>query len=404
MAIQGADSTHDEGPLQAIPLTRPDLPTFDDIKAPVQQFLESKTIAYPGPCVEQFEREAGANVGAHAVSVSSASMGLLFTLQAFGLKAGQRVILPGFTFTATAQAIRYAGGVPSFVEVEEDLTVSPSDLESLLSRYDDIAAVVPVHLHGQPCRVAEIQQVVDAAAGRCGRPIPVIYDAADAFGASVDGRMVGTFGNAEVFSLSTSQALSSIEGGLVTSHHVGLVQRIRKMRNYGLDDGKRTYWPGLNGRLSEVHAIFGLASLHNLSERLAQRQRKARAYAEQIERMTSFRVAARWESSAPTFRDFTIIVPQPLKYRRDQVVELLTAHGVEARTPCFPPVHQQPYFRNLADRPLPVTEDLSLRVVTIPFFTTMTGDEMEYVIAALAAAEAGVTRERVLSSPSEVAR
>lgn len=195
---------------KSIPLTRPDHPPFEDINGSMRQIFESGNLQNFGMYVRRFEEEASAHVGADVVAISSATMGLLFALQALGLKPGQRVNLPSFTSAETAQAIRYAGGVPTFAEIEPDLTLSPTDLEMLLHRHDDVAAVVPVHLHGLPCNADEIHDVVNEAASRHSWPIAVVYDSAHAFGSSVHGKPVGVFGTAEVFSFSESTPLVSI--------------------------------------------------------------------------------------------------------------------------------------------------------------------------------------------------
>lgn len=375
-----------------VPFWRPDLPSFEDIAEPLRSVFEDGGRCETGAYVDQFEEAASAYLGTHVVTVSSGTIGLLFTLQAFGLKPGQRVILPSFTSMATAQAIRYAGGVPTFAEIGDDLTLSPADLEMLLDRHDDVAAVMPVHMHGLPCRVDEIRAAVDTAALRIGRSISVIYDAAHAFGSSSNGRTVGAFGSAEVFSLSGSKVLVSGEGGLVSGRHVGLIQRLRKMRNNGIDAGHRAYWPGLSSRMSELHAIVGLANLKRLPERMAERQQKAHTYGSLIEQATSFRLAAWPTTTVHAFKDFTVLVPPDLRDRRDRIVEHLAERGVEARACYYPPIHQQPHFRAYADRPLPRTEDLSRRVIALPFFTSMTAPDMEYVVATLVQAERAATR------------
>jgi dTDP-4-amino-4,6-dideoxygalactose transaminase len=390
IAAPGGIAPSAEGVTTHVPLIKPDLPAFEEVEDAFREVLASGRITNFGKYVSQFEAESEAFLGAPVATVSSGTMGLLFTLQAMGLRPGQRVILPSFTFMATAQAVRYAGGVPVFAEVEDDLTLSPTDLEALLARHEDVAAVIPVHMYGLPARANEIQAVVDAAAARRGEPITVLYDGAHAFGASRGGQRVGGFGTAEVFSLSVTKVLVSVEGGMVASHDPELIGRIRKMRNYGIEANYDTHWPGLNGKMSEFHAIVGVHNLRRLPQLLAERQRKARAYADRIERASAFRLTAWPEDAVHTFKDFTVVVPPHLKAYRDAIIAALGARGVETRAYFYPPVHEQRYFRQFADRPLPVTEDLSRRVITLPFYTSMTEAEMDYVSDALRAAEQGL--------------
>src|SRR5437762_5612429 len=202
--------------ITAVPLIKADLPSLELLEAPLREILASGQITNFGKYVTAFERRAGEYLGSRVATTSSGTMALIFALQALGLGERKKAILPSFTFVATAQAVQYAGGVPLFAEVRDDLTLDPADLEKLLEKHQDVAVVIGVHTYGLPCQVDEIQRIVDEAARKRGRRIALVYDAAHAFGSAVDGRRVGTFGDAEVFSLSVTKALVSVEGGLVS--------------------------------------------------------------------------------------------------------------------------------------------------------------------------------------------
>jgi dTDP-4-amino-4,6-dideoxygalactose transaminase len=374
-------------PQVTVPLLKADLPPIESIESSLREALGSGRITNFGKHVVDFEQEAAAFLGTQVASVSSGTMGLIFVLQALGLTQGKKVILPSFTFMATAQAVVYAGGVPVFAEVEDDLTISPSDLEELLDRHNDVAIVIGVHNYGLPCRVDEIQAAVEAASRKQARPIALMYDAAHAFGSSIDGRRVGSFGDAEVFSLSVTKALVSVEGGMVASRNPKLIERIRKMRNYGIEDNYNAHYPGLNGKMSEFHAIVGLYNLRRLDEYIAARQASARYYLDRVRSLTSFELLPWPGGVVHTFKDFTVLTPESLNGRRDQAIAFLKERGVETRAYFYPPVHEQCFFERFADRALPRTEALSRRVITLPFFTTITEAEMNYVVDALAEAE-----------------
>jgi dTDP-4-amino-4,6-dideoxygalactose transaminase len=247
--------------------------------------------------------------------------------------------------------------------------------------------IIPVHMYGLPCQVDRIQAIADDWAKRTGRPLPVIYDAAHAFGSSVNGRKVGGFGTAEVFSLSVTKVLVTVEGGLVTSRDPELIRRLKKMRNYGIEENYEAFWPGLNGKMSEFHAIIGNYNLRRIEQLLAERQRKARYYFQGIRKDTGFTQVPCPEWVIHTFKDLTIMLPPALRARRHELVAFLKERGIETRAYFYPPVHEQRYFQKYADRPLPVTEALSRRVLTLPFYTSMSEADMDYVIGALAEAE-----------------
>jgi len=360
---------------------------LEAIQESLREILGNGRITNFGRFVREFEQKAGSYLGAHVATLSSGSQGLIFALQALGLAPGEKVILPSFTFMATAQAVLYAGGIPVFAEVEDDLTLSPVDLENLLARHNDAAIAIGVHMYGLPCRVDRIQQVIDDANQVRRRPVSLLYDAAHAFGSVVNGRRVGTFGAAEVFSLSVTKALVSVEGGIVSSADRALIERIKKMRNYGIEANYNAHFPGLNGKMSEFHAVIGLYNLERLDDYMAMRQISARYYIYEVESRTGFRTFPWPQGVTHTFKDFTVMVPDSLEGRRDRVIEFLKGQGVETRAYFHPPVHEQSFFRKYADRPLTRTEALSRRVITLPFYTTISESEMDYVVGALAEAE-----------------
>jgi dTDP-4-amino-4,6-dideoxygalactose transaminase len=371
-----------------IPLIKPDLPTIEDVRAPFEEILGNGKITNFGKYMSQFEAETGAYLGTQTTAVSSGTAGLVFTLAALGLERGQKVILPSFTFMATAQAILYAGGVPIFAEIEDDLTISANDLDRVLEQHPDTAAVIAVHMYGLPVRVREIEAAVARASKLRGRKIALIFDAAHAFGSSVDGEKVGGFGDAEVFSLSVTKVLVSVEGGLVSSHDADLLQKIRCMRNYGVLSNYDAHFPGLNGKMSEFHAVVGLHNLRRLDSLLTARQERAKCFRRKIESRTAFRVTSWPEGVVHTFKDFTVLMPESVEVGyRDQIMRFVADRGVETRAYFYPPVHEQAYFAAYATRLLPQTERLSRRVITLPFFTTITEEEMDYIVSTLHEAE-----------------
>jgi dTDP-4-amino-4,6-dideoxygalactose transaminase len=371
----------------AVPLIRPDLPSLDAITDQLREVLDVGKVTNFGKYVAEFECRIQEYLDSSVSTTSSGTQGLIFVLQALGLDRGQKVILPSFTFMATAQAVLFAGGIPVFAEIEDDLTISPSDLEQVLAKHNDVAAVIGVHTYGLPCGVDALKQVVEQASRKRGRRIALIYDAAHAFGSSLNGRRVGAFGDAEVFSLSVTKALVSVEGGLVSSRNPKLMERIRKMRNYGIEENYNAHYPGLNGKMSEFHAIIGLYNLRRLDEYMAARQRSARYFLDRIQSSTTFEVLPWPEGVVHTFKDFTVLTPESLQGRRDEVISLLKEQGVETRAYFCPPVHEQCFFQKFADRPLPRTEAMSRRVITLPFYTTITESEMDFVVDALVGAE-----------------
>src|SRR2546426_6393196 len=135
-----------------IPLIKPDLPAFEVVEGPFREILANGKITNFSKYVGQFEKDAADYLGVHTVTVSSGTMAMILTLQALGLRKGQKVVLPSFTFMATGQSVLYAGGVPVFAEVSDDLTLCAEDLERLLAKHEDVFGVIPVHMYGLPAQ------------------------------------------------------------------------------------------------------------------------------------------------------------------------------------------------------------------------------------------------------------
>lgn len=371
-----------------VPLIKPDLPLLDDIRAPFEEILGTGKVTNFGKYVREFEAEAGAYLGTPTVALSSGTTGLVFALAALDLQRGDQVVIPSFTFSATAQAVLYAGGIPLFAEIAHDFNIALDDVARLLAENPDVGAVVAVHMYGLPARARELEEIVAAASRRRGRKIALIFDAAHAFGSAIDGERVGGFGDAEVFSLSVTKLLVTAEGGMISSKDPEVIRRVRSMRNYGIGADYNAEFPGLNGKMSEFHAVLGLYNLRRLDTLLAERQEKARRYRSAVESTTRFR-ATHWPQGAVhTFKDFTIVVPDGAAgAARDAVMRDLGEAGIETRAYFYPPVHEQSYFRQYATRALPKTESLSRRVITLPFFTTITDNEIDYIVEALQVAD-----------------
>lgn len=369
-----------------VPLITADLPDLDAVAPAFREMLASGRVTNFGPYLTRFEAAIGEYLGAEAVCLSSGTAGLILTLQALGVPRGSRVAIPSFSFVATAQAVLYAGCTPAFVEVGEDGNVDLDDFARVLHEGPDVRAAVLVHMYGLPVDADAVDRIVTAAA-RGGATIPVVYDAAHAFGSARAGRRVGSAGAAEVFSTSVTKVMTSVEGGVVATTRPGLADQLKRMRNYGIHSQYNARYPGLNAKMSEMHAAVGLANLARLDELMAARMRRAAFYARQVADQARSRVMLAPDDVVSTYKDFTVTVPADLAPHRDAIIADLAERGIETRAYFHPPIHEQDYFRPFIDRPLPATERLSRRVITLPFSSTISDEDMAWVAAALGDAE-----------------
>ncbi len=369
-----------------IPLVKPDLPLYAEIAPMLEDAISSGRLTNFGRYSAQFEALVSERLGSgcYAVSVSSGTVALILTLQALGVGPGSEVILPSYTFTATAQALLYLGAIPVFAEVRADLTICPDDLAKILERTPSVVAVVGVHVHGVVCDIEAIAAVVRQAESKAGQKIALIFDAAHAFGAERNGIKAGNFGDAEVFSLSVTKVLVCGEGGLITTKNAALIEKLRTMRNYGVASAYNATEMGLNGKFSELHAAIGCINITRLDSVLVQRQHKAARYrallAKQVPGISFSPLPA---TVFPTWKDFNIFLHADQALRRTEIVARLQVQGVETRAYFSPPVHRQTHFRRYTTRALPVTDDASARVLTLPFFTSICDEQVNQVVQAL---------------------
>ncbi len=363
-----------------VPLVKPDLPTLSEVASSLEEMLATGKVTNFGQYNQTLEQEAAAYIGdVSTATVSSGTTGLILTLAALQLSPGAKVIVPSFTFIATVQAILAAGAIPIFADIDPaTLNISVAEVERLLDTHE-VEAVLAVHLFGLPAPAPELAKVINDFSRRQGRKIWLIFDAAHAFGATIDGSRVGSFGDAEVFSFSVTKALAGIEGGMISTRHPMIIDRVRAMRNYGIRENYNAEFSGLNGKMSELHATIGLFNLRRLESMLHTRSETSTAYRREIEK-TRFQMAQTPQPGIRhTYKDFVILAP----HDRDAIRLRLAAADIETRAYFDPPVHQQSYFQKFITHPLPHTERRAREVISLPFFTTITMRQIDEITAIL---------------------
>lgn len=360
-AVLGGDALFPKG----LPLTRVLVPEREELARRFDDVLTSGQLT-DGRTVREFEEAAAERLEVpYVVAVSNCTSGLMLVLQASGVYGGA-VAMPGFTFAATAHAAHWAGATPVFAEIDPDtLTLDPGDAARLL-RETGASALMATHVYGTPCRVEDLAKVADEAR------IPLVYDAAHAFGSRRAGRPIGGFGTAEVFSLSPTKVVVAGEGGVIATRDEELANVCRLGRGYGNPGDYDCVFPGLNARMSELHAALALVSLRGLSERVETRTRLAGVFADAIRGVPGLRLPALAEGDVSTWKDLTLIVDSAA-FGLDvpALARALGAEGIDSRRYFHPAVHEQQAYAHLLKRPLPITEDVSARVLTLPLWSHM---------------------------------
>jgi perosamine synthetase len=367
-----------------IPLSAPDI-TEAEIDA-VAAVLRTPQLSL-GPKLAKFESVFARFVGVpHAVGVSSGTAGLHLALLALGVGAGDEVIVPSFTFIAAANAIRYVGATPVFVDVDAvTLNMTPKGVERALS--PRTRAIMVVHTFGVPADIVELCAIARQ------HQLLVIEDACEALGAEVHGQRVGSFGDAGVFAFYPNKQITTGEGGVVVAGDAAVMARIRALSNQGrtLSDGwfQHTLL-GYNYRLSEIACTLGIGQVARLPEILARREHIARTYTRLL--------AGRPELTVPpvdlpnkVISWFVYVVRLGAAFRaadRDAIVQRLHDAGIGVGR-YFAPIHLQPAYAGFNHTPLPVTEAEAARTIALPFFNRLSKPQMVEVVDTLIAAMEG---------------
>jgi dTDP-4-amino-4,6-dideoxygalactose transaminase len=349
-----------------IPAARPLI--GDEERAAVDRVMLSGMLAQ-GPEVAAFEQEFSDLVdGRHSVAVNSGTSGLHLALLALGIGAGDEVIVPSFTFAATANAVHLAGATAVFADIEPDyFSLEASAVEAAIT--PRTKAIMPVHLYGHPADL----NALTAIAERHG--LLLVEDAAQAHAATVDGRPVGAWGDTGIFSFYPTKNMMSGEGGMVTTASDVVARRLRLLRNQGMEKRYANEIFGFNNRMTDLHAAIGRVQLTRLAGWTTQRQANAAFLSENLEGVTTPPTAP-WATHV--FHQYTIRV---VGHDRDRFAEELAARGVGTGVYYPTPVHRLPSFGLELD--LPATEFAANQVLSLPVYPSLTEDELETIVTAV---------------------
>ncbi len=342
-----------------------------EIDAELAGVLES-THFILGPNVQAFEQEAAEYLGVkHAIGCASGTDALHLALRAAGIGPGDEVITPAFTFIATAEAIRYVGATPVFVDIRPDtFNLDADQVAAAIS--ERTRALLPVHLFGQPADMPALMALAEK------HDLKVIEDCAQSFGADIDGRMTGGIGLAGCHSFFPSKNLGAYgDGGMVTTNDDALAEHLRSLRNHGSKVRYHHDEIGYNSRLDEMQAAILRVKLRHIDEFNQGRRRAAHAYSEALKDVVTPPV----EDGLGThvYHQYTL-----LSERRDDIQKALQAADIACAIYYPIPLHQQKVFADeCAGLSLPVTEDVSRRCLSLPIFPELADAQIETIVSTI---------------------
>jgi perosamine synthetase len=381
-----------------IPLSRPDIGDLEVDS--VTRVLRSGNLSL-GPRVSEFEEEFANYVGTrYAVATNSGTSALHLCVKALGIGQEDEVLTTSFSFVASANCLLYERALPMFVDIHPaTLNIDPSAIrETLTSEYAwapdksrlvnrrsgrTLKAILPVHVFGMPCEMVPILEIAREFNLR------VLEDACEALGSRYRGQLAGTFGDAAAFAFYPNKQMTTAEGGMIVTNDARVATICRSLRNQGRDEHStwlRHIALGYNYRLSDLHCALGLAQLKRIDWLLSARARVAAEYSCALAQVPGITLPA--ESFESKRGWFVYVVqlqgPSPM-LRRDRLIAGLRGRGIACQA-YFPPIHSQPYFKQVAlsrTPSLPETDMAAQRCVALPFFPAMTSEQIAAVSEAM---------------------
>jgi perosamine synthetase len=339
----------------------------------VNDCLDSGWISSIGNYLARFEEGFARFCGVkHAIATNNGTTALHLALVALGVGPGDEVIVPTLSYIATANAVRYCGATPVFIDCDEEtLNIDVLAIESKMT--PRTRAIIPVHLYGHPVDMDPILELADK------NNVCVVEDAAEAHGAKYKGRMVGSIGTCATFSFYGNKILTTGEGGMVTTNDDLLAAKLRLYRGQGMDPNHRYWHPviGYNYRMTNIAAAIGCAQLERVDEVLTSRKRLASWYSSGLAQIPGLVLPVQKDYAEHVYWMYTVLLPEHLAEKRDLVCEILDSHGVETR-PIFYPMHVLPPYEEDAMR-YPKATSCAARGFNLPTYEALTQDEVGYI-------------------------
>jgi dTDP-4-amino-4,6-dideoxygalactose transaminase len=369
--------------VNALPFIPPAKPVIgeEEIEAAVRVLRGGMVVQ--GPEVAAFEEEFGALVaGRHCVAVNSGTSALLLPLVALGIGAGDEVIVPSFTFAATANAVRLTGATPVFADIDaRTFCLDPASVAALIG--PRTAAIMPVHLYGHPADMDALGELATRYS------LAMVEDAAQAHGAALNGTPVGAFSEASAFSFYPTKNMHSLEGGMVATPDAELARKVRLLRNQGMEQRYANEVVGYNMRMTDVAAAIGREQLKKLPGWNERRRTNAAKLNAGIDSAGPHADAASSGVRTPSVADgathvyhqYTVRVPGG---RRDALQAFLTAQGIGSAVYYPTPVHRLPPFTSFADgAALPETNTAAAEVLSLPVHPSLSDADLDRIAAAV---------------------
>jgi len=355
-------------------VTQPLLPPLEEFIPYLQQIWDSKLLTNNGPFHQQFERALCDYLGVkHVALLTSGTVALITALQA--LRITGEVITTPYSFVATAHSLLWNGIKPVFVDIDPvTLNMDPARIEAAIT--PQTTAIMPVHCYGHPCDVERIEQIADNYG------LKVIYDAAHAFGVQHRNGSVLNHGDLSVLSFHATKVFNTFEGGAIVCHDAKTKQRIDHLKNFGFVDEVTVVAPGINGKMSEINAAFGLLQFKGIGAALDRRKAIAARYRSALAATRGIHCVSLPYRVGANHAYFPILVQPDYPMSRDALFEKMRQNNVFARRYFYPLVTDFPMYRGLpsaAHDNLPVARKIADQVICLPIHPDLSSEQVDFI-------------------------
>lgn len=358
---------------ETINVTRSSMPSFEEYCAEIRDLWDSRWLTNSGAKHQHLQAELEAYLGVpHVTLYTNGHLALEGVLAAMDLPRGGEVITTPFTFASTTQAIVRSGLTPVFCDIDPDTyTLDPAKIEPLIT--DKTCAIVPVHVYGNLCDV----DAIAAIAKRHG--LKVIYDAAHAFGATLRGAGVASFGDASMFSFHATKVFHTIEGGAVCYSDGDLTARLDAGKNFGLTAPEEITYAAGNAKMNEFQAAMGLCNLRHLEGEIAKRKAVVERYRERLSGVPGIVLCKEQKDVCSNYAYFPAVFDGYAR-NRDQIAALLVEHGIHARKYFYPLTGTcRAYENRFPIQKTPVAEHIARRVLTLPLYADLRLEDVDRI-------------------------
>lgn len=365
--------------MRPIPVTQPFMPPLEEFEPYLSRIWESKWLTNAGQFHQELERKLADYLGVEHLSLfSNGTIALIVALQA--LRITGEVITTPYSFVATAHSLLWNNIKPVFVDIDPvSFNLDPGKIEAAIT--GQTTAIMPVHCYGNPCDVERIQDIADRYALR------VIYDAAHAFGVRYKGQSLLDHGDLSVLSFHATKVFNTFEGGAIICQDAKTKLRIDQLKNFGFVDEVTVAAAGINGKMNEVQAAFGLLQLGYVDESIRARQRIDAYYRNELQGIEGIRPYAPCADATQNHSYFPVLVDDAYSHSRDALYQKLRDDGILARRYFYPLISDFPMYRGLPSASisnLPVAADVASKVLCLPIFPDLTEQDLGRILAIIA--------------------